>query len=400
MNVSYYCQHVLGIGHFHRSMAICRAIARRHPTTLILGGPPVEVAEPDIAILRLPGLQMDSEFNNMVPCQPGAALVEVKTARKAILLNHFLANRPDVFITELYPFGRKAFRFELDPLLAAIHGGSLAPCSCYCSVRDILVEKKTGREKFEQRAVQTLNAYFDGILVHADPEIITLETTFSHLGDIRVPLHYTGFVTAEKSDTAKGGKEIREQLGLAPADQLIVGSIGGGNVGGELLDATIRAFAVLPDSLSAHLQLFCGPYCDEASYTRLHSTSLSTLQNSTADNITIDRFTDRFPAWLEAADLSISMAGYNTCMNLVQAGVPALVYPFKQNSEQRLRAERLGRKAPIAIIDETDLAPHLLAEKIAQQLEQPRMTTDIKLNGATETVAQLEKWHAEQLHYD
>jgi predicted glycosyltransferase len=396
MNVSYYCQHVLGIGHFHRSMAICRAIARRHPTTLILGGPPVEVAEPDIAVLRLPGLQMDSEFNNMVPCQPGVSLAEVKTARQEQLFDHFHVNRPDVFITELYPFGRKAFRFELEPLLVAVHDGSLAPCSCYCSVRDILVEKKTGREKFEQRAVQTLNAYFDGVLVHADPEIITLATTFSHLNDIHVPLHYTGFVTAEKSAARQDGAGIRAKLGLAPADQLIVGSIGGGNVGSELLDATIRAFAVLPDSLSVHLQLFCGPYCDEATYTTL----LSTLQNSIGDNITIDRFTDRFPAWLEAADLSISMAGYNTCMNLLQAGVPALVYPFKQNSEQRLRAARLSRRAPIAIIDETDLAPQLFAEKIAQQLEQPRMTTDIKLNGATETVAQLERWHAGQLHHD
>ncbi len=391
MNVSYYCQHVLGIGHFHRSMAICRAIARRHPTTLILGGPPVEVAEPGIEILRLPGLQMDSEFNNMVPCQPGLSLAEVKTARQKQLFAHFQANRPDVFITELYPFGRKAFRFELDPLLEAIHDGSLAPCSCYCSVRDILVEK-TGREKFEQRVVQTLNAYYNGILVHADSEIITLETTFGRLGDIRVPLHYTGFVTVEKSDAGKGGKEIREKLGLAPADKLIVGSIGGGNVGSELLDAAIRAVTILPDSISAHLQLFCGPYCDEASY--------ENLQISMGEHMTIDRFTDRFPAWLEAADLSISMAGYNTCMNLVQAGIPALVYPFKQNSEQRLRAERLGRKAPITIIDETDLVPHLFAKKMLQQFEQPRRTADIHLHGAIETVEQLERWHAEQLPHD
>lgn len=395
MKVCYYCQHVLGIGHFHRSMAICRAIARRHPTTLILGGPPVELAEPGVEVLQLPGLQMDSEFNNMMPCRPGLSLASVKTARQRQLFNHFQVNRPDVFITELYPFGRKAFRFELDPLLEAIHDGSLAPCSCYCSLRDILVEKKTGREKFEQRVVQTINAYFSGILVHADPEIITLETTFSRLADILVPLHYTGFVTVDKSDAGKdaaGIRGIREQLGLAPADKLIVGSIGGGNVGSELLAASIRAVTILQDSLSAHLQLFCGPYCDEASY--------ETLRNSMRDHMTIDRFTDRFPAWLEAADLSISMAGYNTCMNLVQAGIPALVYPFKQNSEQRLRAERLGRKTPMTIIDGTDLTPHLFAKKIAEQLEQPRMAADIKLNGATETVEQLEKWQREQLPHD
>ena len=195
MKVSFYCQHVLGIGHFHRSMEICKAIARNHPTTLIVGGPPVEVLHPDIRLLTLPGLQMDNEFNNLVPCRADLSLAEVKAARKSLLFNHFQQNRPDVFITELYPFGRKAFRFELEPLLKAIRDGSLPDCSCYCSLRDILVEKKTGKEKFEQHVVQTINSFFHGILVHADPEIITLAETFGRLPDIYTPLHYTGFVT-------------------------------------------------------------------------------------------------------------------------------------------------------------------------------------------------------------
>ncbi len=392
MNVSYYCQHVLGIGHFHRSMEICKAIARHHPTTLILGGPPVEFAQPNINLLKLPGLQMDSQFENLVPCNSDLSLAEVQARRKRILFNHFEQTKPNIFITELYPFGRKAFRFELDPLLSAIRDGSLPNCSCYCSVRDILVEKKTGREKFEQRVVQIVNSYFDGILVHADPKIIRLDETFGRLGDLHTPLHYTGFVTKPAPETQGDRERIRRKLALSPATKLIVASIGGGNVGSELLEATVQAFNILKKSLPAHLQLFCGPYCDDKIY--------KALQNNSQDNITIDRFTDYFPAWLAAADLSISMAGYNTCMNLLQAGIPALVYPFKQNREQRLRADRLGHKAPIAIIEETDLTPHLLSTRIVQQLESPRLSTDINLSGAEETARQLEFWSLEQGIHD
>ena len=43
---------------------------------------------------------------------------------------------------ELYPFGRKAFRFELDPVLEGIRDRSLGPCRVVCSLRDVLVEKK------------------------------------------------------------------------------------------------------------------------------------------------------------------------------------------------------------------------------------------------------------------
>jgi predicted glycosyltransferase len=389
MKVSFYCQHVLGIGHFHRSLELCKAIAAGHKVTLIVGGPPVAVDSPAITVLRLPGLEMDEEFQTLVPCQPELSLAQVKKERRDRLFTHLQEEQPDIFITELYPFGRKAFRFELDPLLAAIRSGSLPKCLCCCSVRDILVEKKTGREKFELRAVQTLNTFFDGILVHADPEIITLDETFGHFAEILAPVHYTGFVA--KSAAGGGGSTIRQQLHLTAADKLIVASIGGGNVGAELLLAVVRAFALLPCK-NIHLQLFSGPYCDERSYRMLAACG--------RDNLRVERFTDRFPDWLDAADLSISMAGYNTCMNLLQAGIPALVYPYKQNREQRLRAERLGRKAPIAALGEDDLAPDLLTKRMHRQLACSRSKTAVNLNGAPETVRQLEIWYTDIHRHD
>ncbi len=399
MKVAYYCQHVLGVGHFYRSLELCRAIARQHLTTLIVGGPPVALDASGIKVMRLPGLQMDSSFSTMIPCDPALSLEAVKATRKIQLFSYFQAEKPDIFITELYPFGRKAFRFELDPLLAAINQGILPHCLCYCSVRDILVEKECGREKFEQRVVQLTNKYFDGIFVHADPAIITLNETFSRLDDIHIPLHYTGFVTNSESEETQERylhrADIRKKLDLAPTDKLIVTSIGGGSVGSELLDAAIAAVTLLQGSPSAHLQIFCGPYCDAARY--------QSLLARKRPNITIDRFTDHFPAWLAAADLSISMAGYNTCMNLVQAGIPALVYPFRQNREQRLRAERLGKKIPMTILTQTDLAPKLFADHIVQHLKNHRFRAKINLDGAEQTVKQLNNWnrqHQEPLHHE
>ena len=59
-------------------------------------------------------------------------------------------------------------------------------------------------------------------------------------------------------------------------------------------------------------------------------------------------------------------------MNLVQAGIPALVYPFKQNREQWLRAERLGKKVPMTILTDADLAPEPFAGAIMKQLKNPQ----------------------------
>ena len=83
------------------------------------------------------------------------------------------------------------------------------------------------------------------------------------------------------------------------------------------------------------MQVFTGPYLDEKQFTAL--TQLA------APGTTVERFSDNFPAWLAAADLSISMGGYNTTMNVIAAGTPALIFPYNHDREQGLRAEKLAR---------------------------------------------------------
>jgi len=383
VRIAHYCQHVLGIGHFHRSLEISRELASRHEVRLIVGGPPVAEEVPEaVGLESLPGLQMDADFRNLAPCDPGRKLDEVKAQRREQLFSFFTTFRPEVFLVELYPFGRKAFRFELDPVLEAVRKGGLPPCRCYVSLRDILVERPDDRDRFEQRAVTTANRYFDGLLIHADERIVTLEETFSRCGEITVPMAYTGFVSRRAAGQSR--QQLRRQLQLRDTEKLIVVSIGGGNVGGELLTAAIEAFRLLNSRQTYRLQLFSGPYCSEE--------TLQQLRQNLPDGAALDRFTDRFPDWLQAADLSISMAGYNTCMNIVDAGIPALVYPFRQNREQTFRATRLAKRASIGILTENDLSAGTLADKMRATANLPRYQTVINLDGATGSRLQIERW--------
>lgn len=382
MKVSYYCQHVLGIGHFHRSMEICKALAEKYDTTLILGGPKTDTGSTSIKIFQLPGLKMDHNFQNLVPCTKNLKLEDVKRKRQELLITHFIKQQPDVFITELYPFGRKAFRFELDPVLSGVQDGTLPPCQCYCSVRDILVEKEHGREKFEKRVVETLNRYFSGVFIHSDQSVITMDKTFGRMADITIPTSYTGFVS--KPSVPSPVRQIRNDLKISTETKLIVASIGGGNVGGNLLQAVVDACNKLDNDLKIHLQLFCGPYCSQDIYKQ--------LQKQSGENISVAVFSDNFPQWLDAADLSISMAGYNTCMNLLLAGIPSLVYPFRQNREQEMRAQALEKRSCIRLLSEDELSPKILKEKIKRMLYLPRTNVTINLDGARQTVKQLHTW--------
>ncbi len=381
MKIAVYCQHVLGIGHFIRTLALCRAL-HRHDLLLITGGEPVDISLPGhVAEVRLPSLMMDTKFRNLHGVTSLDTLERIKTERTRILWALFEQEAPDLLLVELYPFGRKAFRFELDPLLEGLRSGGLPSCRVLCSVRDILVEKEKAAAH-EARAVDRLNRFFDGVLVHADPRVITLDRTFDLFEKIKIPVVYTGYVTDLPSRGDPMG--LRRQLGLNPNRKLVVVSAGGGRVGGPLF----RAVAAVPAHLSPPQQLFFlvfgGPFVEDD--------VMEVLQRAASPLFHIERFASDFTSYLSAADLSISMAGYNTCMNILSTGVPALVLPFDQNREQGLRAGRLSELGALDILSRGDLDPPKLARLIEGKLNRaPSKAVGIDLNGAANTAAWIEQ---------
>jgi predicted glycosyltransferase len=73
--------------------------------------------------------------------------------------------------------------------------------------------------------------------------------------------------------------------------------------------------------------------------------------------------------------------------------VPALIWPFSQNREQRLRAERLADRGLLTVLNDDDLRPDRLAAIIEQKLSRPiRPAVEIDLNGAVKTARYIQNW--------
>ncbi len=382
MKIVYYCQHVLGMGHYFRSLEICKAF-NDHEVILVSGGRSMDMPVPEhVRQVNLPPLGMDPDFGGLESDAEAGTIEQIKAARQQALYDLFLCECPDLFMVELFPFGRKAFGFELIPVFDAIRQKKLCPSRVVCSLRDVLVEKKDNRE-YESRVTAALSRWFDALLIHSDPSIIKLDETFSRMADIRIPVVYTGFVTPRphKGDRAA----IRCKLGIHGNSRLVVASAGGGKVGFELLDAVIRAFGRISPDADAHLQVFTGPF--------MGNDDVHRLREMAADRIAVSRFTPDFPAWLSAADLSVSMAGYNTCMNILAARTPSLVWPFSQNREQRLRAGRIAEMGGMRILEDIELEPDHLAGIICKALtERVRPGESVDLDGALHTRDWIRSW--------
>lgn len=372
MRILYYCQHVLGIGHFFRSMEIARALSR-HSVLFVEGGDPLPGFRAPGHVERafLPPLRMDPQFRRMETS--GSELEAVQEKRKRKLLELYNDFRPTLILIELFPFGRKKFRFELLPLLQAARSDSRS-ARVACSLRDILVEKENP-EAYEQRVLDILNRYFDLLLVHSDPAVISLDETFSRTGAIAVPLVYTGFV-------------VRRLPSPPPVrvPKRIVCSSGGGRVGAELLRATVRAVERIDDP-AVRLRVFLGPFMDPVDRRSLEEAA------SRDARTTLHSFSMDFLEELCRAEISVSMAGYNTCMDVLASGVKALVHPFPQNREQGLRARRLADHGLLEVLPATE--PSILEERLRNLLDpnaaRSAPPSGIDLDGAQKSARAVEK---------
>ncbi|MGD9055994.1 MAG: glycosyltransferase [Desulfobacterales bacterium] len=383
MKIILYCQYVWGMGHLFRSLELARALAD-HQVILIAGGREVDVQLPEhVTLVRLPGLYMDEQFTTLMAEDASQSVEFIQHQRKVILMSLFQQHRPDVFMIELYPFGRTVFGFELQPLLDWIHMGRFGDIKVVCSLRDILVEKRK-QEFYEERVINMLHTYFDLLLIHSDDQLLTLDETFSRMNDIQIPVVYTGFV-AQKANPA-AGRQLRQELGVGSAEKLAVVSAGGGRSGYALLNCILDAYPIMNQTDSIRIEMFAGPFREPDEFEKLAAKAVS--------GIRIRYYTKRFLDYLTAADLSVSLAGYNTCMNLIAAGVPALIYPYSKQQEQPLRVAKIDKLIPMKILRDKDIEPQRISHYIQELLHEsrPAEPVTVNLDGAAQTAQYLEAW--------
>ena len=371
--VLFHVQHLLGVGHVARAAALTRGmLAAGLDVTVVMGGEPVANMDFSSAeVVQLPWVRAaDTSFKVLLD-STGEPIDASFFGRRCDLLLDLLATRkPDALLIEHYPFGRRKFGAELEPLIAAAKTGG-APV--LCSLRDVLVERGEGAKS--AKAVATVQKSFDRIFVHGDPSVLGLELTFPRAAEIADRIAYTGYVVdrragATPSATKDGANEI-------------VVSIGGGAVGLDLLKVAIGTNR-LGAGGGRIWRLLAGANLAEAEFQALRATASAGL--------IVERARPDFPELLKRAALSVSQAGYNTLMDILSARCRNILVPFAagSESEQMFRARIFEERGLVRVLDEATLAPKTLAQAVDAALAAPppAETGGIDLSGV-ETTARL-----------
>jgi predicted glycosyltransferase len=363
--IALYVQHLLGIGHLRRAAALARALTQAGADVLVLSGG-VTVADVDFGdarILQLPPcLAADSQFSALLDADGRVIDSEWKDRRRELLLKETAAFRPEALIIEMYPFGRRQFRFELLPLLYWAQNAGLLVAS---SVRDILVDK--GRDDRVLEAADLVRRYFDLVLVHGDPRLVPFERTFPRAPAIADKLKYTGYVVEKPPVVSAADRSNGE----------VLVSAGGGAVGGPLFKAALAARR-LSTLKERRWRFVAGRNLPDADF------ALLTEAARIDPGIVVDRFRADFTALLAACHVSLSQGGYNTVMELLALRTPAVIIPFAegQESEQALRASLLAERGALDMLDGDNLDPALLAATLTRRAQAGALPIDLDLDGA------------------
>jgi predicted glycosyltransferase len=376
-SVLLHVQYLLGIGHLQRSLRIAGALARDGITvTLVNGGPPAAelVADPKVRVVQLePVRARDASF--ALVDDAGRPIGDTLRARRQeALLAAFAAARPDAVVIEGFPFARRAFAFELDPLIAAAQAATPRP-RVICSVRDIIAWRD---DPARHRAIaERVCRDFNAVLVHGDPKLISFEASFPAAPDIADRLIYTGYVYEPHLTlpSLRDGPLPLPPDGRRGADREIVVSAGGGAAGAALLNAALaaRRDGCLAD---APWRLLTGANLPEAEY--------AALCRSAPAGVTVERFRPDLPALLRQCRVSVSQAGYNTVLDILLARARAVLVPFaaERETEQLMRAERLAALGAAALVRESDLSPATLARAIERAAARQPARLIVNTDGA------------------
>ncbi len=377
--VLFYVQHLLGIGHLKRVVTLARAMKDADlAVTVVTGGEEVEILDSaGLDFVQLPPLRTaDRSFSKLVDGSGNEVDDAYKDSRRNRLLNLFHDLKPRVLIIELYPFGRGMMRFELLPLLEAAKNANPKP-QIVCSVRDILVQKN--RPWRDAEMVADAKASFDHILVHGDPDFIKFGDTFDAADQLTDMLHYTGYVVDPSVFDGSSGDQ--------GTGEVIVSS-GSGAVAEKLMRTALEAkqLSTLKDS---RWRLLVGHSLPQEIFIELAN------QAAPLENVVVERARADFVQLLNNCRLSISQGGYNTVMEVLATGAPAVAVPYAggHETEQTRRVGKLAEKGYLQMIPEEELTVENLVAAIDSAGSRNReKKITLNLEGAAATARLISQW--------
>ncbi|WDT77997.1 MAG: glycosyltransferase (plasmid) [Candidatus Manganitrophus sp.] len=356
-----YSHDTFGLGNIRRMLSICKYLIDVIPDLSILivsGSPMVHTFRipQRLDYIKLPCLRRTEREGYSVKYL-GTDMSETMRLRSELILSAVTYFRPDLFLVDKKPFGvKKELKGVLNYL--KIH---LPETKQVLLLRDILDSPEATIKVWKQNRYQeAIRLFYDLVLVVGSPDVFDPRKEYRMSPSVSEKVRLCGYIRREAG--LKGGDAVRKELQLKD-EKLVLVTPGGGEDGYRLVKTYLCGLEHLPAGLNVRSLIICGPEMPEAQRKQLFEMAAGW------PSVQITEFTNDLMSYMEAADVVLSMAGYNTVCEILSLKKRAIVVPrVHPVKEQLLRAERMARLGLLRSVHPDRLTPQSLAGVLLEEL--------------------------------
>jgi len=359
-NILMYSHDTYGLGHIRRTMSIAGHLRADDVNVLILTGSPIagRFSFPEnVDFVRIPGMikKTNDEYQSLsIRIDPEHAL----NIRKSIIMATTRTFQPDLFIVDKEPLGLKR---EVLPTLQWLKENSPSTRTVL-GLRDIMDDRDTVRRDWRHKDVyRHLEELYSEIWIYGRRDIYDAVQEYDIPEQVQDKIFFTGYLP-RRGVPATVAAKTRKDFCVRTGEKMIVLTTGGGGDGFKMMDVYLALFEADPLE-GVRSVLITGPFMPIEQRREL-------AKRARPFDIKVRPFYPRMEELFGAADLVVSMGGYNTVCEILSQGTVSLIIPRDQpRQEQLLRAQALKARGLIDCIPWKELNVGGLRTKITTMLD-------------------------------
>jgi predicted glycosyltransferase len=362
-NILMYSHDTYGLGHIRRTLAIASQIRGQNTNILILSGSPI-VGRFDfpsrVDFVRVPGM-IKVTNEEYLPLSIKIDAEQALKIRQAIITGTAKTFQPDLFIVDKAPLGLKR---EIVPTLQWLRR-CRPQAKAVLGLRDIMDDGESTRQDWEEKGIyEVLDRYYSEIWVYGNRELYDPIREYGIPERISRKMVFTGFIPRATPKPLQV-REVRRDHGLDDSDKLVLVTTGGGGDGYGLLDTFLTMLDSGNDRRPFRAIIVGGPFLPKRQRKEIAARARR-LQ------VRFYRFHRHLERLMGAADLVVSMGGYNTVSEILSLGKVCLIVPRERpRREQLIRAQVLHRHGLVDYLTWPELGAEALQDKVLSLLTHP-----------------------------
>lgn len=367
-----YSHDTFGLGNIRRTLLLAEELRNQYDGAAILivtGSPMIQAFRIPAGVdyVKLPCLdRTDSERYEPRFLQQCAA--EVKRTRSAILRNTVLGFDPDLMIVDKRAGGVDG---ELLPALRALReSGSIA--KLVLGVRDILdAPERTCTSLKSNGSFEIIEEFYNEVWIYGSRCIFDAVKEYDFPDSVARITHFCGYLKRPTAQPARDG---------GPPQILV--TTGGGGDGLALIRTYLEGLAELPRSTALRTTVVFGPQMS------LPDREGLLKEFGYLADVSFMDFEADLAKRYAAADVVVSLAGYNTVCELLSFAHRAILVPRAEPvQEQLIRARLLAARGYFDLIEPEDLKPNILIARVLSALKPtPTVVPPLDLDGLPRVV--------------